>query len=160
MFRLSTKNDEVSIKLLLKECFGSFPIKNGALDNLDGRYLLYRNDDTGEILGMTGLIRSDKLNALEVDWSCVKPNCRKQGIMHDLFSRMCHLTDEKIYCYCWRLSKDGETAMKSIMKDFHFQEVIHECHSYKYNVNCFKYGSCIYCNRQECRCWQDLYVRA
>lgn len=159
MFRLSKEGDKASIKHLLIDCFGRFPINEGALENLDGRYLIYRNDETGEFLGMTGLKRSKELDGLEIDWSCVKPDCRNQGIMHDLFSRICHLTDEKIYCYCWRITEDGEASMKSLMKDFHFQEIIHGCHSYKYNVNCFRYGTCIYCSRKECRCWKDLYVR-
>lgn len=163
MFRLSKETDKVSIKHLLKKCFGDFPIKMGALENLDGRYLIYRNMDTGEILGMTGLIWSDSLEALEVDWSCVDPNARRQGIMHDLFKRICGLTDERIYCSCWRTASNEKCNMSSLMKDFNFKEVVHSSKTWvaPYNCTCV-IDECIYFPHDgvgACSCWEDLYMR-
>lgn len=155
MFRLSRENDKDEIRGLLSSSFG---IRDEALENLDSRYLLYQLD-SGEIVGMTGLAWSDKLQGYEIDWSCVKPNCRRQGIMHDLFSRICRLTDDRIYCYCWRLSRTGDIPMRSLMKDFHFQEIINGCNSYKLGANCHRSKTCIYSERTDCRCWEDLYVR-
>lgn len=164
MFRLSKETDKVSIEHLLKKCFADFPIKMGALENLDGRYLLYRNMDTGEILGMTGLIWSDSFEALEVDWSCVDPNARNRGIMHDLFKRICGLTDERIYCSCWRTDAHEPCHIKSIMQDFDFKEVVHGCNVWckSYNCKCLsnEYSKeCVYLKETGCSCWEDLYVR-
>ena len=160
MFRLSKETDKVSIKRLLKRCFGDFPIKMGALENLDGRYLIYRESESGDIFGMTGLKRSEELNGLEIDWTCVKPECRRQGIMHDLFKRICNLTDETIYCRCWRTAPDEACHMSSIMRDFGFKEVIHTCNTWCNNYNCKCYPTeCEYYSGSGCSCWEDLYIR-
>ena len=153
MFRLSRESDRDGIRSLILSSFG---VRDESLENLNGRYLLFFLD-SGEIVGMTGLAWSDRLQGYEIDWSCVKPNYRKQGIMHDLISRICQFTDEKIYCYCWRLNETGEISMKSLMRDFHFQEVIHSCNGYKFRLNCHR--NCIHSKRENCSCWEDLYER-
>ena len=68
------------------------------LENLNGRYLLAFDEDN--LLGMTGLTWSDEYAAYEVDWTCTHPKHQKEGVMHELFKRMCALTDEDIYCSC------------------------------------------------------------
>lgn len=162
MFRLSKETDRVSIKRLLERCFGEYPIRMGALENLNERYLIYRNMESGEILGMTGLTWSDSLEALEVDWSCVDPDARNQGIMHDLFKRICSLTDERIFCYCWRTASDEACHMSSIMRDFGFKEVVLSCITWgnPYNCKCLTDNECVYLKEyKNCSCWEDLYVR-
>ena len=80
--------------------------------------------------------------------------------MHDLFKRVCNLTDEAIYCRCWRTAPDEACHMSSIMRDFGFKEVIHTCNTWCNNYNCKCYPTeCEYYSGSGCSCWEDLYIR-
>lgn len=159
MFRLSRISDEPKIKCLIADCFGMYAV-NDAIKDLNGRYLIYERGLN--ILGMSGLLWSSSLNAYEIDWSCVVKSARRQGIMHDLFKRLCGLTDEKIYCSCWRLTETGPIELKSLMRDFGFHEVIHSSKIWKTPYNCrASLDNYNYCSnyKSNCMCWEDLYVR-
>ena len=158
MIRFSCDDDLLRIQALVCECFGE-RTKYGVFDNLNGRYLLYFIDDT--LVAMTGLNRNTTYpNGSEIDWTCTKPEYRGSGIMHILFSKLIQLTDENIYCSCW---KTGDSIhLKSLMKDFGF-ECICEGHIKSNNLKC---GSshcfdCVKFSDEEgvCVCQEDLYLR-
>lgn len=166
--RFSTEKDKPQICELIKLCFDGRENHNGIKD-LNGRYLL-AFDKECNVLAMTGLMWSNEYNAYEIDWTCTHPKHRKSGIMHELFKRICALTDEAIYCSCWRLSDDRKINLYSLMRDFGFQEVITNRATWdvKYNCTC---GAGTYCmgrkskttsdslEKSSCRCYEDLYLR-
>lgn len=166
--RFSKKTDESQIRELIRLCFG-YGDHCGAFKNLNGRYLL-AFDDEDNLIGMTGLIWCKEYNGYEVDWTCTHPNYREMGIMHELFKRICSLTDENIFCSCWRLQDKEQPNLHSLMKDFGFKEVIHTRVTWDTNYNCHS-GQSYYCAaepshvehgtlvKSPCRCYEDLYLR-
>ena len=156
--RLSTIKDEKAIEKLMNICFGKRE-PDKVFKNLQGRYLLVFEDD--KLVGMTGLYWSDEYNAFEMDWTCTHPEYRKQGIMHELFKRICNYTDEKIYCSCWRFGGNEKINLYSLMKDFGFEEVLRPRVAYRCGVNCSVDFICQGRNDKglNCYCYEDLYVR-
>ena len=166
--RFSTEEDKEQIRELIRLCFGNRDHCN-ALENLKGRYLL-AFDEEDSLLGMTGLIWEEEFNAYGVDWTCTHPEHRKKGIMHELFKRICSLTDEDIYCSCWRQPDKENINLYSLMRDFGFEEVIknrvtwdscHNCKSGRLGVciaqkSHMEHGKII---KEPCRCYEDLYLR-
>lgn len=137
--RLSRETDKYKINELLGLSFGD---RNhcGSLDNLTGRYLLAFLDD--KLVGMTGLIYSEQYKGYEVDWTCTHPDYRCKGIMHELFSRLCSLTDEIMNCSCWRQQDKDRINLNSLMRDFGFKEVMKPRVTWdsRYNCECGRTG--------------------
>lgn len=165
--RFSRETDKDEIRELLGTSFGSRE-HLGVLENLNGRYLLAFEDD--ELVAMTGLMWESEYNAYDVDWTCTHPDYRKRGIMHELFKRICSLTDEKIYCSCWRIGDNEHVNLHSLMNDFGFKEVIKNRGTWdsRYNCESARKHCCIMqkCQRNHgvlvpvpCRCYEDLYLR-
>lgn len=166
--RFSKEEDKEQIRELIMLSFGGRDHCN-VLENLKGRYLL-AFDEEDHLLGMTGLIWEDEYNAYGVDWTCTHPEHRNKGVMHELFKRICALTDEDIYCSCWRQSNKEKINLYSLMHDFGFEEVIKNRVTWDSRYNC-KSGRCGVCVAQKshiehgkliqkpCRCYEDLYLR-
>lgn len=168
-----TEADKFAIRDLVLSCFCELDMKE-VLPDLSQRYLLvFDYTKGGEILvGMTGLFWSDFYNSLELDWTCVKPNYRKQGIMHELIKRVCSTTDERIYCSCWRMHGNAEPNIWCVLKDFGFELLVPAVKTWDSRCNC-----CMSPNKSinrmsgavapksisefdgACRCYEDLYVR-
>lgn len=155
--RFSKEEDKNKIEELLDECFGTRT--ENLLSNLKGRYLLAFDDD--KLIAMTGFFWCDNYRGYEIDWTCTKPEYRGRGIMHELFSRICALTDEDIYCSCWRLGTKDEVNLHSLMNDFGFKEVVRNRVTWCSGYNCFNGVDCKghkkHCER--CECYEDLYLR-
>lgn len=165
--RLSTINDTNAIGDLMHECFGDRD-EEDVLTCINGRYLLAFENN--KLVAMTGLLWSEQYNGFEIDWTCTAVEYRCKGIMHELFKRLCTLTDEGIYCSCWRYDYDGTVNLQSLMDDFGFKEVLRPRVSYDtdYNCACGKYGYCVHqqvtntvngIEREHCSCYEDLYYR-
>lgn len=166
--RLSTYADKSKICELTMLCFGDGDHCN-ILKNLNGRYLL-AFDDENNLLAMTGLIWNKEYESYEIDWTCTHPEYQKKGIMHELFKRICSLTDEDIYCSCWRLSGKEKVNLYSLMECFGFKEIIRNRVTWDSQYNCTA-GKKTYCAAQKsqlvrgtciklaCRCYEDLYYR-
>lgn len=158
--RYSRESDKESIERLFTACFGDSRHYPDAFENLQGRYLLaFTSDNT--LIAMSGLYWSEDYQAYEIDWSCTAPKNRGDGVMHELFKRLCSLTDEPIYCSCWRLEHHEHPNLYGIMKDFGFKEVINRRVTWVNGHNC-------HCNKLECvsknlegtcECYEDLYLR-
>ena len=158
LIRLSTEKDREDIDALMLMCFGvRSPEK--VFTNLNGRYLLAYEDN--RLVGMTGLLWSEEYEAFELDWTCTRPDYRKQGVMHKLFDRVCNFTDEKIYCSCWRFGGNEKVNLHSLMKDYGFEEVLRPRAAWRCGVNCSLDFIC--CGRgnkgTDCYCYEDLYIR-
>lgn len=158
--RLSTEADKSSISTLMSYCFGDRE-QYGALDDLNSRYILAFDEDI--LVAMTGIIFNTDYNAFEIDWTCTHPQYQRRGIMHELFKRVCNLTDEVIYCSCWRYENEPQVNLHSLMRDFGFKEVVRNkisCDS-RYNCPASRSGLCAAFNvdAEYCRCYEDLYVR-
>ena len=157
MIRFSRREDEIQIRLLLRLCFEN-RIDDSCTDNLDGRYLVF--EDNKRIIAVTGLKKIHNYkDGVEVDWSCTHPEFRHRGIMHQLFERMLEMTDENIYCSCWKMDGKDKVELHSLMENFEF-ECILEGHIKHNAIKC----SCT--DKQVCRnfhkgcmCQEDLYVR-
>lgn len=159
VIRLSRDTDKDNIESLMGMCFG---YRNDALHDLQGRYLLACDyiDDNEIIVAMTGLIWSDNYSGYEIDWTCTHPDYRNNGIMHTLFARLLSLTDEDVYCSCWRLNNNNFVNLSSLMFDFDFKEVINTRVTWKRPYNCKSTNHCVYCKSDnECTCYEDLYLR-
>lgn len=168
--RFSTEDDKEDIYELMMLCFGDMN-HCGVLENLNGRYLLTFDSETGKLIAMTGLLWSEEYKAYEVDWTCTHPQYQKTGVMHELFRRICSLTDEDIYCSCWRLPDKPHVNLYSLMKDFGFEEVVrcrvtwdseHNCQSGRGNGFCVAQRSHVeqgVCLREHCKCYEDLWLR-
>ena len=156
--RLSTETDRYKIEELIRLCFGERQ-HSGAYENLSGRYLLALQDE--QIVAMTGLSYSETYNGYEIDWTCTHPEYRNKGIMHDLFKRICSLTDEDIYCSCWRIGNSQQINLSTLMQNFVFKEIIKNKASFDSRYNCRSARTyCVYAKgKSECRCYEDLWLR-
>lgn len=154
--RLSKEEDKERIRELMMMCFGERK-EYKVFDKLVGRYLLAFDGD--KLVGMTGLYYSEEFKAYEMDWTCTHPEYRKTGVMHELFTRLCSLTDEDIYCSCWRLVEHGNVNLYSLMRDFGFEEAVRQRYSWARPYNCKEDFHCVNCKGENCRCWEDLYIR-
>lgn len=160
--RLSRDEDKGQIKDLIMLCFGDRS-HHDCLENLNGRYLLaFESDD---LIGMTGLNYNSQKKRYEIDWTGTHPEYRNKGVMHELFNHICALTDEDIYCSCWRHQGSDRINLYSIMRDFGFREVVKPALTHDSLYNCISGSG--YCvaqkvvdgNREHCRCYEDLYLR-
>ena len=155
--RLSTEDDSHMIEMLLDSCFGAISLREFK-ENICGRYLLAFVDN--RLVGMTGLSFNKEYDGFEIDWTCTHPEYRKRGIMHELFKRICALTDGDIYCSCWGMR--GEAIhMRSVMRDFGFEPVVRNRVTWdsRYNCHCDN-SDCVMHRRQaNCSCYEDLYLR-
>lgn len=172
--RLSRKEDELEIEKLLVACFGTLCLEE-ALQNIEGRYLLAFDDK--KLIAMTGLNWSHEYNGIEIDWTCTHPDKQNQGVMTWLFERICSLTDEKIYCSCWRESEIDKVNLNSLMEKFGFKEVLPNRATWdtRYNCRasrgyyCARYKECLCVQSEDdkrmdsheryCKCFEDLYLR-
>ena len=114
----------------------------------------------GNVVAMTGLSHDTIFeNGMEIDWTCTHPNYRKNGYMHELFSKMIPLTSKNIYCSCWKLDNKENVELHSLMKAFDFQ-----CLSKGY-ITCdltkCKFTDIFGCvnYKPNCSCQEDLYIR-
>lgn len=156
--RLSTDSDKNAIEKLMTICFCKRDYENvmEESNSLNGRFLLAFEDK--KLIGMTGLYYNQEYKAYELDWTCTHPDYRRNGVMTELFRRICALTDEDIYCSCWRLPGKEANLLK-IMKRFGFEEVVKCRISLDSRYNCKAGESCVETEDRFCRCYEDLWLR-
>lgn len=156
IIRKSTTNDSQIIAELLLACFGD-QVKYGAVDNLENRYLLAFKDN--KLVAMTGLQKESSFyNGSEIDWTCVLPEYRKQGIITEVMSLAIEGCSEDVYCSCLRLHDNTKVNLDFCMKTLGF-ELVQKAHKQfcsLYNKSC---NDCIYKKESYCICCEDLYVK-
>ena len=155
--RYSRKSDEEEIKDLLYKSFGEMVEIEGAYEGIDkGRYLcavIY-----GEIAAITGICFDDEFSGYQLTWSCTKPEYRRKGIMSKLIERLIAVTDEDIYCSCWRIGDNKNINLYMPMKKNHFEKIISNTLTHNVNHNCDSKKDCPY-RTKSCFCANDLYLR-
>lgn len=117
--RYSRKSDEEEIKDLLYKSFGEMVEIEGAYKGIDkGRYLCAVID--GEIAAITGICFDDEFRGYQLTWNCTKPEYRRKGIIPKLIERLIAVTDEDIYCLCWRIGDNKNINLYMPMEKNHF----------------------------------------
>ena len=155
--RYSRKNDEAEIKDLLYKSFGEMVELEGAYEGIDrGRYLLAEID--GEIAAVTGLCFDEEFSGYQITWSCTKPEYRRKGIMTALIKRLTAVTDEDIYCSCWRIGENKRINLYMPMTNNEFEKVVANTLTHSVNHNCDSKKDCPY-RTKNCFCSNDLYLR-
>lgn len=159
-FRKSTKNDSDQIKRLLRLCFGKFPEKNGATDDIEDKYMLaiYNN----EIVAMTGILPLNKstYDGYEITWTCTKHEHRHKGLIINMLKE-CEKNlpsdGNAIYCCCWHIKDNEDINMKNVMMSLEYKLKIqnHIIRQPSNNVYCH---DCIYFTTV-CHCTDDLYYK-
>lgn len=157
-FRFSNERDKYEIGELLRICFGEFPIYNGALYNLDKRYMVAEYE--GKIVAVTGILPVERSSytGYEVTWTCTLPEHRKNGlIVHMLGAWEKKLPDDgiPIYCECWHLDDNTYPNLASVMKHLGMTELVRVDWQWMapHRKEC---QTCIY-YKAGCRCHNDLY---
>jgi GNAT superfamily N-acetyltransferase len=154
-FRYSTEEDLEMVKELFLEQFGERP-NYVPFNDFEGRYLLAFDGE--KVVGMTGLNKSGYYNGLEVDWTCVKEDYKRQGIMTQMFEVLFQNCQSDVYCSAWHLSGKDRANLHSILARFGFVIAIPE-----YKKADTRYFACKeICknyNGGDCSCLEDLYVR-
>lgn len=160
-YRYSRKEDKPKIKELVDASFGNRDGVCGIYKHIEGKYLLAIDKDNGKFVGMSGFVFNKAFNALEISWTCVLPEYRKQGIMHNIFKRLLSSTDELVYCSCWRIGSNPSPNLVSLLRDFNFLEVVKGSKTTKNNYNCFLCckEECFFYEDSDCHCYEDLYIR-
>lgn len=155
--RYSRKSDEAEIKDLLYKSFGEMVVLEGAYEGIDrGRYLLAEID--GEIAAVTGLCFDEEFSGYQITWSCTKPEYRRKGIMTALIKRLIAVTDEDIYCSCWRIGENKRINLYMPMTNNEFEKVVANTLTHSVNHNCDSKKDCPY-RTKNCFCSNDLYLR-
>lgn len=158
LYRFSTEKDKDCIDGLLKLCFGDRS-GCGALDDLDGRYLLAFHKN--KLIAMTGIGPASESDFIgkEVDWTCCHSAYRRMGLITGMLRAL--LEPEKsytIFCSCYREPGKDKANLDGIMGRLGFECVLR---GYKTFCDPF-FDACFICNfRQErnCVCHEDLYRR-
>ena len=159
-FRKSTNDDLQGIKSILRLCFGTYPEKEGALKNIENRYMLAIFDN--EIVAMTGILPLNRscFDGYEITWTCTNPKHRHKGLIVNM-QKECEkeLPNDgiPIYCSCWRIKDNKDINMKDVMQSLGY-EIIDK--SYKPKNFSIKdiCGGCIF-KESKCYCTEDLYCK-
>ena len=158
--RRSMNDDLEGIKSLLRLCFGIFREKQGALIDIENRYLLAISNN--EIVAMTGILPLNKsdYDGYEITWTCTNPKHRHKGLIIHM-QKECEkrLPDDgiPIYCSCWRIRDNKDINMKNVMKSLGYQIETKNLKVRHYP----NYKYCRDCNYLEsnCHCFDDLYYK-
>ena len=159
-FRKSTNEDLEGIKNILRLCFGIFPEKQGALANIENRYMLAIFNN--EIVAMTGILPLDKsdYDGYEITWTCTKHEHRHKGLIIHM-QKKCEKELQNdgfpIYCSCWRIRDNEEINMRSVMKSLGYKQKTKNIKTIKFPNNEYCHD-CIYCETN-CYCFDDLYYK-
>lgn len=163
ILRYSTAADAAAVDSLIRICFGDRSYR-GVTDNLEGRYLLAVMDD--KVVGMSGIGKPEnEYCGLEVDWTCVHPDYRKQGIVTALLSELLAAKSEssyegRIYYSAWRTwDRPGKERMDGVLAKMGFQRAVVNEFNWVNGHNC-RFScreQCVH-YQKGCSCGQDLWV--
>ena len=158
--RKTTIDDLSEIKNILHLCFGEFPEKNGALDNIENKYMATIFND--EVVAITGILPLEKseYDGYEITWTCTKTSHRHKGLIINMLQE-CEKElpndGKSIYCSCWRIKDNEDINLKSVMKSLGYKinKKNHKIRKYPINMYC---SDCIY-SEFNCHCVDDLYYK-
>ena len=155
-YRYSTVGDADAINGLIERHFG-LRKECGALEALDGRYLLAFDGD--RLVALTGISGDTQFDGLEVDWTCCDEAYRHHGLITDMLRRCLKGADRDVYCSCWHEQGHEHVNLHHAMSELGFELLLKQCRAYKAPY----YKACIACARYHdgiaCECTEDLYVK-
>ena len=156
LYRKSKQDDYNSIKNLLETCFGDRR-QCGALDNLENRYLLAFDDN--KLVAMTGLIlESIEFNGSEIDWTCIYPEYRGNGIITNMLENLLETTDRNVFCSCLKLYGNEKVNLYYAMNRLGFNCTLKNYKRFDSDIT----KACDVCNHKKlphCVCCEDVFVR-
>ena len=159
VMRRSLERDKEQLRILFKKSFGDMAEQCGALDWVDGRYMLTLKEDI--IISCTGILPLTKsdFNGYEVTWTCTLKEYRHQGFIVSMLAA-CEKElqeDKPIYCSCWHLPNKEKANLHNALTQLGYKEVIHTHVSRMYPHT----GECIGCcyKGDGCYCTGDLYYK-
>lgn len=166
IYRESSVKDLEDIQFLILTCFGERTMQ-GVYSSLEGRYELCVETDTYgrelQIVGMCGIRpREGSFKGYELEWVCVHPDYRKQGIATNLVAHALSGIPVHSSVYCYALHREGEekAVLDSILSRFWFKLLASPVQVFISGHNCnYRKGLCVNCTGKGCSCSQDLYVR-
>ena len=156
-FRRSTRDDKRQMEFVFNQYFGKRPI-DGVFSDLDNRYIVACEKDTGDIVGFAGVISPEfsEFQGYEIDWSCVLPEYHNTSLLMNLLLEVTKNCDRDVYCESWRVDGAPETDLLSQLKKIGFKQIVEA-----YRLADSSYSSaCLTCNikKRPCQCCYDLYV--
>lgn len=157
--RKSTHNDKEYLIDLLNLCFLEISY-NEALINLDNRYYLCIDDSNNMIIAMTGIYEDTQLGGLRLDWTCIHPKYKNQGILYELVKEMLNNVDtynRKMYCSCWNLVHDDELNMVKLFRSFGLNCVMKAEKALNIHTNCKYKTVCKNYKTTKCKCLDDIF---
>lgn len=95
IIRKSETKDKEIIKELIQLCFGNRNDKK-VCEDLNRKYWLCFKNEKPVVL--SDLIWNNKLQTLEINWTCTHPNYKNKGYMQKIFTNMFDNINEDVYC--------------------------------------------------------------
>ena len=158
-YKMSTYDDIGEITALLRMCFGDLAINEGALKRIDGEYLVAR-DSTGHIVAITGIVADENYDLPVITFTCVKPKMQNLHIMDDMFTYLLKEWDKHhggpIVLTCWNT---GDGARLRNIASRHGFVIVSKAFITRRKTITKSCHNCIYSNKTDCSCCDDLYVR-
>ena len=156
-YRQSKSGDTEEISKLFKSCFCDFNAYDKSYDNplyeLDGRYIVATVDN--KIVGMSGVCYDKEKDTYSLDYTCVDPEYRNNGITEQLFSILIPMHEDKeIWFEVWRAT--WEDRAESLFKKFGFKQCKKAFKTYVKRFD--KCSNCRFDKGVDCICESDLYV--
>lgn len=159
MIRLSRQDDKEQIKNLLRECYGNKEVKH-IPEDVTGCYLVYVDRD-GDIAALASLDKNVTFDKLYLSNICGQFYYDGLGMEYNLISRLCQLSDERIYSKCLRLYDNKDINYKNLMDEngFELVEKSYDSRGSRMKSPCsYTKKDCIH-RINDCKCTTDLYVR-
>lgn len=141
---------------LLVSSFGHLAIAEGALSYFIDRYYVAISD-TGHIIGVSGIVPEE--DHYTITFSCVNIRYRNQGVMDKLFRYILKDYDKNksITLRAWHLPDKERANLDGIAKRYGFILIKSSfVNRIKGITQCC--NDCIYNNKKECQCSDDLYL--
>lgn len=156
MIRKSTSADFNQLYECFSKCFGARGEDYKALQNLDGRYYVYELD--GKIIAFTGIEDDGEFTAPQITYTGVDPDYRGHGYLAALFEEMLENHTGDLYCSCWRML-GRPINLHYHMVTFGFEPVAVPHKSWFAKHECPDSFICVNRCGENCRCFEDLYLR-
>ena len=149
-------SDIGQIAELIVSCFGHLAIAEGALSYFLNRYYV-AVADTGNIVGISGIVPENGHYA--ITFTCVDKHYRNQGIADALFTHILkeYNQNKPVTLCAWHLHDKDRANLDSVARKHGFV-LIKPDFINRINGLSSSCKECIYSNKKDCHCCDDLYI--